>query len=181
MKSIADHQVLNSIAARVGELLGRQGVRVATAESCTGGWIAQALTSVPGSSAWFEAGFITYSNAMKCRILNVPVEYLEGADAPGAVSEPTVEAMAEGACKVAATEWAVATSGIAGPGGGTDKKPVGMVWIAWAGPDQRCDSEVFYFNGDRERIRFLAVEAALEGLISRIEAPPRNKKSTGTN
>lgn len=173
MKSIPDQQLLNSIAARVGELLSQQGARVATAESCTGGWIAQTLTSVAGSSAWFEAGFVTYSNTMKRRLLNVPGEYLEGADAPGAVSEPTVEAMAEGACKLAATEWSVATSGIAGPGGGTDKKPVGMVWIAWAGPDNHCDSEVFYFTGDRERVRFLAVEAALEGLISRIEAPHR--------
>lgn len=173
MKTTAEPQILNQIAARAGALLGRQGARVATAESCTGGWIAQALTSVPGSSAWFEAGFVTYSNAMKRRLLHVPGEYLEGADAPGAVSEPTVEAMADGARLLAATEWAVATSGIAGPDGGTEKKPVGMVWIAWAGPDDRCDSEVFYFAGDRERIRFLAVEAALEGLISRIEAPHR--------
>lgn len=174
MKTSLDQHILSNLAARAGELLLRQGARAATAESCTGGWIAQTLTAVPGSSAWFEAGFVTYSNVMKRRILQVPGEYLEGTDAPGAVSEPTVEAMAEGACRLASVDWAVATSGIAGPGGGSDKKPVGMVWIAWAGPDARCDSEVFYFSGDRERIRFMAVEAALEGLISRLEAPSRN-------
>ncbi|MDO9519821.1 MAG: CinA family protein [Pseudohongiella sp.] len=173
MKHTPDHQILTNIAARAGALLHRQGERVATAESCTGGWVAQALTAVPGSSAWFEAGFVTYSNPMKRRILQVPVEYLEGSDAPGAVSEPTVEAMAEGARKLAAVDWAVATSGVAGPGGGTDKKPVGMVWIAWAGAGDRCDSEVFYFSGDRESVRYQAVEAALEGLISRLESPVR--------
>ena len=180
MKSAADHQILNNIAARAGELLVRQCARVATAESCTGGWIAQAITAVPGSSAWFEAGFVTYSNAMKRRLLKVPGEYLEGADAPGAVSEPTVEAMADGARALAGTEWAVATSGIAGPDGGTEKKPVGMVWIAWAGPEGGCTSEVFYFSGDRERIRFQAVEAALEGLISRIGTPRRSAQQTGS-
>jgi nicotinamide-nucleotide amidase len=173
MKHTPDHQILNTIAVRVGDILLRQGARVAVAESCTGGWIAQALTSVPGSSCWFEAGFVTYSNLMKHRVLQVPQEYLEGPDAPGAVSEPTVEAMAEGARKLAAVDWAVATSGVAGPGGGTDKKPVGMVWIAWAGAGDRCDSEVFYFSGDRDSVRYQAVEAALEGLIIRLEAPFR--------
>lgn len=174
MKSTLDHQILNNMAARVGELLRRKGARVATAESCTGGWIAQALTSVPGSSAWFEGGFVTYSNAMKRRVLNVPGEYLDGAEAPGAVSEATVEAMAKGARELAATDWAVATSGIAGPDGGSEQKPVGMVWIAWAGPDDHCASQVFNFSGDREHVRFLSAEAALSGLISRIGASPGN-------
>ena len=174
MKTTAESRILNTIALRAADVLSRQGARVATAESCTGGWIAQVLTSVPGSSAWFEAGFVTYSNTMKLRILNVPAEYLEGADAPGAVSEPTVEAMAEGARRLAACDWAVATSGIAGPDGGSEKKPVGMVWIAWAGPNELCDSEVFYFQGDRYQVRHSATEAALEGLISRLQAQTGN-------
>lgn len=168
MKTVADPRLLYLTAARAGELLCAGDQRLATAESCTGGWIAQAMTAVPGSSRWYEGGVVTYSNALKRLMLQVPSEYLEGADAPGAVSEPTVTAMAEGARQLMTCDWAIASSGIAGPGGGSEKKPVGMVWLAWAGP-RGCDSEVFYFAGDRERIRYLAVEAALEGLLVRLD------------
>lgn len=174
MKFTADAQLLYTLAALTGDLLRQHGLRLATAESCTGGWIAQALTSVPGSSDWFEAGFVTYSNAMKRRVLQVPAAFLDGPDAPGAVSEATVKAMAQGACMAADVDWAVATSGVAGPGGGSERKPVGMVCIAWAGPGGCCDSTIFYFDGERDRVRFLAVEAALQGLIRRIGAPISN-------
>lgn len=174
MKTTADNRSPDKIAAQLGQLLGQAGLRVATAESCTGGWIAQALTSVPGSSAWFEAGFVTYSNTMKQQLLSVPREFLQGSDAPGAVSEPTVRAMAEGARKLAASDWAVATSGIAGPDGGSVTKPVGTVWIAWAGPHGQCDSEVFYFDGDRGCVRLQAVVKALDGLIARLQIAAEN-------
>jgi nicotinamide-nucleotide amidase len=169
MKPSTELHILQSLSGQVGVALQARKQRLATAESCTGGWIAESLTAITGSSVWFEGGFVTYSNSMKHRFLQVPSAYLDGADAPGAVSQPTVVAMAEGARESAAVDWAVATSGIAGPGGGTDKKPVGMVWIAWAGPGNCSDSEVFYFSGDRQRVRFLAVEAALEGLLRRLE------------
>lgn len=153
---------LAGLARRLGAALGARGWRVATAESCTGGWIAKAMTDVPGSSRWFETGFVTYANDAKSRELGIAAATL---DAHGAVSEPVVAAMAEGARRRSGAEVAVAVSGIAGPDGGTAQKPVGTVWFAWAFPEG-VRSECSVFAGDREAVRRHAVACALEGLIA---------------
>lgn len=168
MSNSTSQQTLNSMAARLGGILGRQGLTLTTAESCTGGWIAQTLTAVPGSSGWFDAGFVTYSNAMKHKVLKVPLEFLQGTQAPGAVSESTALAMADGALRLAAADWSVATSGIAGPGGAVPGKPVGMVWIAWASA-RGASAQVFNFSGNRDQVRRQSVAAALAGLLDRLE------------
>jgi nicotinamide-nucleotide amidase len=170
MSNSIRQQTLNNIAARVGVILLSHGHKMTTAESCTGGWIAQTMTAVPGSSAWFDAGFVTYSNAMKHRILGVPLVHLQGPQAPGAVSEQTVLAMACGALKLAEADWSVATSGIAGPGGAVPGKPVGLVWIAWASARGRS-AQAFNFAGSREQVRRQSVLAALQGLLLRVQNP----------
>lgn len=139
---------------------------IATAESCTGGWIAQSLTSLAGSSAWFDSGFVTYSNAAKQRLLNVPAALFEPSG-PGAVSEETVLAMTAGAIASSEAMVAVAVSGVAGPDGGSEEKPVGTVWIAWQVGDV-ADARRFLFTGDREAVRLATVEAALDGLLQRL-------------
>jgi nicotinamide-nucleotide amidase len=138
-----------------------RGWRVATAESCTGGWIAKTLTDVPGSSQWFESGVVTYSNAAKTALLGVPAELLA---AYGAVAEGTVRAMADGARVRFHTELAVAVSGIAGPDGGTPDKPVGTVWLAWATPHGTTVARRI-FAGGREAVRRQSVALALERLV----------------
>ena len=155
-RELAEH------AARLGEALLARNWTACTAESCTGGWVAKVITDVPGSSAWFGAGFVTYANDAKSGVLAVPAAVLE---AHGAVSEPVVIAMAAAARSQTGAELAVAVSGVAGPDGGTAEKPVGTVWFAWAGPDG-TRAERRHWPGDRERIRRLAVEYALEGLLS---------------
>ena len=150
------------LAGRVGRALLARNWAACTAESCTGGWIAKAMTDVPGSSRWFAAGFVSYSNEAKAGLLAVPSALLE---AHGAVSEPVVTAMAEAARLRTGAELAVAVSGIAGPGGGTAEKPVGTVWFAWATP-YRVRAEQHLWAGGRERIRRLAVERALQGLLN---------------
>ncbi|MBM1144599.1 CinA family protein [Alcanivorax sp. ZXX171] len=143
------------------------GLKVATAESCTGGGIAQALTEVAGSSDWFERGFVTYSNDAKMEMLGVAAATLER---HGAVSEATVLEMARGALTRSRADLSVAVSGVAGPGGGTDDKPVGTVWIAWAqGPDW-SRAQVFHFPGDRGAVRRATIAAALDGLRARLAA-----------
>ena len=149
------------LSTRLGEHLRRFNAQVTTAESCTGGGIAEAITRVPGSSAWFEAGYVTYSNAQKTRQLNVPEAlFIE----VGAVSQEVVEAMARGAQAASSARFAVAVSGIAGPDGGSPAKPVGTVWLAWADGD-RVFSERRHFDGDRESVRRQTVIAALDGLL----------------
>jgi len=140
---------------------------VATAESCTGGWIAKALTDIAGSSDWFVEGFVTYSNQSKVRRLGVPRAVLQK---KGAVSEATVRAMAAGALRRSKAQVAVAVTGIAGPGGAVPGKPVGTVWIGWAtrsGSAIRSSAEVRHFRGDRETVRRKTVRAALLGLLKR--------------
>ena len=140
---------------------------ISTAESCTGGWISQSLTALAGSSAWFDSGFVTYSNEAKQRLLNVP-SALFSIDGPGAVSEAVVLAMSAGAIQGSRANIAVAVSGIAGPDGGLEEKPVGTVWIAWQWEDKglaRC----FHFSGDRESVRRATVLAALEGCLLLID------------
>lgn len=151
------------LAQQLGSLLQVQGAQVTTAESCTGGGIAEAITRIAGSSAWFEAGYVTYSNAQKSQMLQVPEELFIS---HGAVSLPVVEAMARGAQVASGARYAVAVSGIAGPGGGTADKPVGTVCLAWA-DDQQLESCCMYFSGDRTAIRQKTVEQALRGLICR--------------
>ncbi len=155
----------DELAALAVELAGRlkqAGCSLVTAESCTGGGLAQILTTIPGSSAWFERGFVSYSNLSKHEMLGVPSETLAH---HGAVSEATVQAMAEGALSHSHAEIAVAITGIAGPGGGSADKPVGTVFIAWAGRQRQTRVRCYAFPGNRERIRRQSVAAALEGLL----------------
>ena len=130
---------------------------VSTAESCTGGLVAKMLTDVPGSSAYFRQGCVTYSNEAKTNLLSVPAELIEQ---NGAVSEPVVRAMAIGSQQRSGAAYALAITGVAGPGGGTPAKPVGSVWIALAHP-QGCDARLFLFPGDREMVRDRAAKMAL--------------------
>ncbi len=154
---------LYGLADRAGRELLRRGQRLATAESCTGGWIAEALTAVPGSSAWFEASVVTYSNEAKQSLLGVPGSMLQS---HGAVSEATVRAMAAGVLARTRASLAIAVSGIAGPSGGTPGKPVGTVWVAWLSRDSSVDRVTrLALAGNREGIRRGAVVAAIEGLL----------------
>lgn len=153
---------LAALAVRVGKMLKRHGVLLVTAESCTGGWVAQAVTAVPGSSAWFERGFITYTNIAKQEMLDVPAATLR---AHGAVSEATVCRMAEGALRHSHAQISLAVSGIAGPGGATQAKPLGTVCLAWAGCGRETRSRTGHFSGDREAVRRQAVFAALQGVL----------------
>lgn len=154
--------VIEQLAAA---LLKKQAF-MATAESCTGGGIAQALTAIPGSSAWFDAGFVTYSNQAKSRMLHVPEAVIAE---QGAVSEAVVRRMVTGAILNSQARYAVAVSGIAGPGGGTPEKPVGTVWIAW-GDTASVEAEPFYFSGDREAIRLQTEDFALKRLLTFVSA-----------
>jgi nicotinamide-nucleotide amidase len=140
-----------------------KNLMLATAESCTGGGIAAALTDLAGSSAWFDAGFVTYSNAAKQRMLNVPGNLL-AANGPGAVSEETVRAMTAGAITNSSADVAVAVSGVAGPEGGSPGKPVGTVWIGWQWGDMQR-AQRFQFDGDRAAIRIATVQAGISGLL----------------
>lgn len=157
-------QQLEALAARVGALLLANGQWLATAESCTGGWVAQCLTAVAGSSAWFERGFITYANAAKQEMLGVGAETLA---AHGAVSEAVAAAMAAGALRHSHADWALSITGVAGPSGGSPEKPVGTVCFGWAGPDGRLESETRHFAGDRAQVRTQSVRHALEGVLQR--------------
>jgi len=152
---------LEALALKLGRALHVRGWRLAAAESCTGGWIAKALTDVAGSSQWFEGGVVSYSNAAKTELLGVPTELLT---THGAVSEEAVRAMADGARRRFAADVAVAVSGIAGPGGGTADKPVGTVHIAWASPNGLTAARRI-FAGSREAVRRQTVAVALERLI----------------
>ncbi len=158
---------LRRLATRVGRQLLARGRSVVTAESCTGGWIAKALTDIAGSSQWFHEGFVTYSNQAKMRRLGVPRSLLE---AQGAVSEAAVRAMVKGALARTDVELAVAVSGIAGPGGAVPGKPVGTVWLAWGVRGKggiRVSVERRRFRGDREAVRRKTVAVALQGLLDR--------------
>ena len=162
------------LSEEIGAILHAHQWQLSSAESCTGGWIARCITDVPGSSAWFETGFVTYSNTAKQRLLGAPKSLFEGDQAPGAVSAETVTAMAEGALQQAKAHFAVATSGIAGPDGGSPEKPVGTVWIGWAwrgqGHEVHSQANVYVFDGDREAVRQQSVTRALEGLLARLQA-----------
>jgi nicotinamide-nucleotide amidase len=155
-------------ARRVGRALLARHWRVATAESCTAGWVAKVLTDVPGSSRWVEAGYIVYSNAAKIRDLKVSIATLRR---HGAVSEATALAMARGAVRATGAELAVAITGIAGPDGGTAHKPVGTVWFGLAGRQRagRATATVRVFAGDREAVRRQSVACALQLILQRAQ------------
>ena len=157
---------LSTLATLAGARLKAQGLKLATAESCTGGWVAQAITSVSGSSEWFDRGFVTYSNEAKREMLGVRPETLA---AHGAVSEPTAREMAAGAIVHSAAGAAVAVTGVAGPSGGSPEKPVGTVCFAWALRGGAVESETRRFEGDREAIRRQSVIRSLQGLLERVE------------
>jgi len=153
------------LAGALGERLRARGLRLATAESCTGGLVGRHITDVPGSSTWYAGGVIAYANRAKTVLLGVPEQLIE---AHGAVSEPVARAMAEGALRTLETDVAVAVTGVAGPGGGTPAKPVGTVWLAvadrWGGGDARLER----FAGDREAVRERAAQAALKAVYDHV-------------
>lgn len=154
--------VLFEIARQVGETLERKGLLIATAESCTGGWIGEVLTAIPGSSNWFERGFITYSNLAKREMLGVNPDILKEY---GAVSLETAREMALGALRHSRAQVSLAVTGIAGPGGGSSDKPVGTVCFAWALKGGKLDTSRRHFEGDREAVRRQSVTTALEGVL----------------
>ncbi len=150
--------LLQTLASR----LQAQGWMLATAESCTGGWIAKCCTDLAGSSAWFERGFVTYSNEAKQDMLGVQAATLAQY---GAVSEAVTAEMALGTLQHSRAQLALSVSGIAGPGGGTASKPVGMVCFGWAVAGGKVYTETCHFSGDREAVRLQAVEYALQGAL----------------
>lgn len=160
-----DEQSLTDLAVRVGEALHRGRKVLATAESCTGGWIAQAVTAAAGSSAWFDRGFVTYTDAAKQDLLGVRGETLER---HGAVSEATAREMAEGALDRSGAGVSVAVTGIAGPAGGSPTKPVGMVCFAWSVAGGATVSRTERFHGDRRAVRCQAAACALRGILDAV-------------
>ncbi len=159
--SVPTDAELHALAQAVAEATLRQRLMLVTAESCSGGWIAKTLTDLPGSSAWFDAGVVTYSYEAKQALLGVDPRTLEHA---GAVSEETALEMVSGALARFGAGVAVAVTGIAGPSGGTPEKPVGSVWIAWKRRGGYAHAQLFRFDGDREAVRRQTVAAALAGL-----------------
>ena len=152
---------LIELATRVGQALKSRGLMLTTAESCSGGGVAQAITEIAGSSAWFDCGFVTYSNASKMALLDVPASVLQ---AHGAVSVETAAAMSQGALRNSDAQVALSTTGIAGPDGGTPDKPVGTVCFGWA-QEEKLMVERVLFSGDRHAVRVQSVEHALRGLL----------------
>jgi len=165
---MADHDSIRKLAEALVNELKESGKAVATAESCTGGWVAKAITDIAGSSAVFGYGLVTYSNGAKESIIGVQNKTL---DEYGSVSAEVVEEMAKGALRLSGADIAVAVSGVAGPDGGTAVKPVGTVWFAWAvrdGANAVVDTQLEQFSGDRELVREASVAYALQGLRERI-------------
>jgi len=160
---------LAQLAHALAEALTARQWRIACAESCTGGWLAKVLTDLPGCSAWFGWGYVSYANAAKTAMLGVPEALLEQ---HGAVSEPVARAMAEGARRASGAEIAIAITGIAGPDGSSQAKPVGTVWLAWAGPGG-TRAECAAFRGNRESVRRQSIAGALVGALAILESQPR--------
>ncbi len=152
---------MNTLIEQIASRLQQKDWLVATAESCTGGGVSQCLTSVAGSSTWFDRGFVTYSNAAKHEMLDVSDQLIEQC---GAVSEQVARAMAQGALAHSRAQVSLAVTGIAGPGGGSDKKPVGTVWFAWA-TEMQSRSAMRLFSGDRGSVRHQSEQYALRGLL----------------
>ena len=165
-RPILNQKKLERISSELGELLKLKDYSFTCAESCTGGWVGHALTSIPGSSEWFGSSFVTYSYEAKTQILGVSSEDL---DSFGAVSEEIVEQMVSGALDKSGADVGVAISGIAGPDGGTDTKPVGTVCFAWKINGQEVIASAEHFSGDRNEVRYFSVERALMGTIELIK------------
>ena len=168
----ATDQELFDAGEQLGELLARDGRMIATAESCTGGWVAKALTDKAGSSSYVVGGLVTYSNEAKEALLGVTRKSL---DEHGAVSEPVVREMVAGALAATGAQVAVAISGIAGPGGGSDGKPVGTVWFAWGCDPASTEAVVQQFEGDRDQVRRQAVLFALQGVRAYLMEPAASR------
>lgn len=160
-----DFSDLRPTLLELAEQLQQRGWMLATAESCTGGLIAAACTDLPGSSTWFDRGFVTYSNAAKTEMLGVPALLIEQ---HGAVSEQVVRAMADGALTRSGAQVSVAVSGVAGPGGGSSEKPVGYVWLAWNIQGQ-IHAQSHHFDGSRAVVRKKAQQTAVQGLLNRLQ------------
>jgi nicotinamide-nucleotide amidase len=156
---------LEKLVEDLAHRLASRGWKLATAESCTGGWIAKCCTDLAGSSAWFERGFVTYSNVAKMDSLGVNAGVLQEA---GAVSREVALQMADGARRSAGVDIAVAVTGVAGPDGGTPDKPVGTVWFGWSRKGQAPDAELACFQGDRDAVRRQSVAYAVQGVIDRL-------------
>ena len=163
--NVPDDGALARLIETLAAALTARGWLLATAESCTGGWIAKCCTDLAGSSDWFERGFVTYSNRAKCELLGVSTDLLER---DGAVSEAVARAMAAGARQRAGVDVALAVTGIAGPEGGSPDKPVGTVWFGWALTGDETAAECRVFAGDRDAVRRQTVAHALHGLIARL-------------
>lgn len=157
---------LSTLATLVGAKLKAQGAMLASAESCTGGWVAQAITAIAGSSDWFERGFVTYSDAAKQEMLGVRADTLASY---GAVSEQTAREMAAGALRHSRAQLALAITGIAGPSGGSPDKPVGTVCFAWSKDQGPTLAQTRRFDGDRESVRRQSVIVALQGVLELLE------------
>jgi nicotinamide-nucleotide amidase len=158
---VSDVNLVNLVSA-IGEYLTESGQTVTTVESCTGGGIAHLLTAIPGSSNWFDRGFVTYSNSAKTQMVDVPEKTL---DQYGAVSNEVAESMAVGGLNRAGASYAISVTGIAGPDGGTAEKPVGTVCFGWAGPENLVLSEKIVIPGDRQEVRSRSIEYSLSRLI----------------
>jgi nicotinamide-nucleotide amidase len=159
--------VLEALSQELGDALSERGLTLATAESCTGGWVAELVTDTAGSSGWFDRGFVSYSNQAKADMLGVRTDTLAQF---GAVSEEVAQAMAAGAIVHSRADWAISITGIAGPGGGSSLKPVGTVCFGWCCRDGVPSSETRQFSGARRSVRQQAVVHALKGLLQRLEA-----------
>ena len=153
---------LRELARELGARMQSDGIRLASAESCTGGWLAKIITDIPGSSSWFSASVVSYSNQAKQSLLGVKANTLASC---GAVSGETVKEMVAGVFAHTDADIAVSISGIAGPDGGSDEKPVGLVWFGWGRRDEIIFTENFMFDGDREAVRKQAVAMALDKLL----------------
>lgn len=154
--------MLKTLAQDLGQCMTENGLRLASAESCTGGWLSKIITDIPGSSDWFEASIVCYSNDSKTRLLGVPESVIGEF---GAVSRDVVLAMTEGLFEHTAADVAISISGVAGPGGGTEDKPVGLVWLCWGKRGKSSVAFSYNYEGDREQVRLQSLEAALNALL----------------
>jgi len=161
-------QELRDLAEELGECFKARGVKLASAESCTGGWLAKVITDIPGSSEWFTGSVVCYSNESKQSLLGVAENTLNEF---GAVSGETVLEMADGLFSHTDADVAVGVSGIAGPGGGSDDKPVGLVWLSWGKRDKSVFARPFHFDGDREEVRKQSIAQALHCLLDLLVCP----------
>jgi nicotinamide-nucleotide amidase len=156
---------VDALAEELGRRLSRDKAVLAVAESCTGGLVAKRITDIAGSSGWFERGLVVYSNQAKQDLLGVSPDVLAQF---GAVSRECAEAMVRGVLVMTPAHWGVAVTGIAGPGGGSPEKPVGMVWVAWERRGGKAETQALQLSGSRQQIREAAAQAALEGLLERL-------------